>query len=69
MTSMNRIVDVLCTKETPVINLPKLSEINALDGMFLYIKEKLQKLTSEKQDQLLLKFLQDIIKEEQNEHE
>lgn len=58
-------VDALCTKETPVINLPKLPEISPLDGMFLYIKQRLQTLNSETQDRLLLKFLQDITMEEQ----
>lgn len=66
---MNRIADALCTKEMPVINLPKLPEIGVLDGMFLYIKQRLQKLNSEKQDRLLLKFLHDITKEEQNGRE
>lgn len=66
---MNRIVDVLCAKEMPVINLPKLSAVGVLDGMFLYIKQRLQRINSEKQDRLLLKFLQDITKEVQNERE
>lgn len=66
---MNCIADALCSKEMPVINLPKLPEIDALDGMFLYIKQKLLKLGPEKQNAFLLKFLQDITKEEQNAHE
>lgn len=66
---MSRIADALCTKEVPVINLPKLPEIGALNGMFLYIKQRLQKLNSEQQDRLLLKFLQDISQEEVNERE
>lgn len=63
---MNRIADALCTKEMPAINLPKLPEIDALDACFLYIKQELLKLSPEKQNRLLLKFLQDITKEEQN---
>jgi len=47
---MSRIADALCTKEVSVINLPKLPEIGALNGMFLYIEQRLQKLNSEQQD-------------------
>lgn len=42
---MNRIADALCDKEMPVINLPKVPEIDPLDGMFLYIKHRLLKLS------------------------
>lgn len=63
---MNRIADALCNKEMPVMNIPKLPEMDTLDGMFLYIKQRLLKLSSEKQNMLLLKFLGDISKEEQN---
>ena len=66
---MIRIADALCKKDMPVINLPKPPEFAALDGMFLYMKEKLQKLNSKKQDKLIFKFLQDIMKEEQNDYE
>lgn len=66
---MNRIVEAICTKDTPVINLPKLPEIDALDGMFMFMKQRLQELSVEKQNILLLKFMQDIIKELQNERE
>lgn len=38
--------------------------MDALDGMFLYIKQRLLKLSSEKQNMLLYKFLGDISKEE-----
>jgi len=64
LNAINCLADALCKKETPVINVPKLTEVSALDGMLLYIKEKLQKLSSQKQDKLLLKFLHDIAKEE-----
>jgi len=64
LNAINRLADALCKKETPVINVPKLPEVSALDGMLLYIKERLQKLSSQKQDKLLLKFLHDIAKEE-----
>lgn len=66
---MNRIAEAFCNKEMPVINLPKPPEMDALDGMFIYIKQKLLKLNKKTQDTLLLTFLQDITKEEQYEGE
>lgn len=61
-------IDAFCKKEMSVINLSKLLKI-VLNGIFLYIKEKLQKFSSEIQDKFLLNFLQDNMKEEQNEWE
>jgi len=61
---MNCIADAFCSREMPVINMPKLPEMDALDGMFLYIKQRLLKLSSEKQNMLLYKFLGDISKEQ-----
>lgn len=63
--SMNRIAEALCAKEVPVINLPKVPEIDAMDGVFIFIKEKLLKLSPQKQNALVLQFLQDIIREGQ----
>lgn len=62
---MHRIADALCAKETPVINLPKLPDIDALDGMFMYVKQRLLKLSPENRNKLVIKFLQDITEEEQ----
>lgn len=66
---MNRIAEAFCNKEMPAINLPKPPEIDALDGMFIYIKQRLLKLNKNTQNTLLLKFLQDIANEEQHEGE
>ncbi|XP_077265229.1 uncharacterized protein LOC143899100 [Temnothorax americanus] len=67
-SSINRIAEAFCNKDNnSVINLPKLPEIDALDGMFIYIKQRLLKLSQEKQNMLLMKFQQDIAKEEQNQ--
>jgi len=66
---MNRIAEAFCNKEMPAINLLKPPEIDALDGMFIYIKQRLLKLNKNTQNTLLLKFLQDIANEEQHEGE
>ncbi|XP_071651723.1 uncharacterized protein [Temnothorax longispinosus] len=67
--SMSRIAEAICKKDMPAINLPKPPEIDALDGMFLYIKQILLTFNKDKQNMLLLKFLQDVTKEKQNERE